>query len=405
MYFEGKGLKNIQIDDIQFLVDNQIVEDVSLEFKAKCWGKSDSEVRELLRDISSMANARGGHIIIGIEEDEERDGVPKSLIGIENAEEEKQRILNLCLACIDERLIGLDAKIISVSNGIDVIVLRVPRSTRVPHIITYKHLYQCWRRHGKSKSVMTIDEIREACNRVENVRQSLEEYLVERKTKKLQLVSNEVMLYLSATPIMVKQEIVDVFDTELNQLLKSPPSIRGKGSWNVNCCDSYGGGTLPTLYGIKANRPGWKSIEIFRNGHVEFTAFELLERNQYKVEDSEISIINSLALVEYIVNFIRFLVTYTEITAIYEPIIVSLMLRNVRGTGLFKEYIPRHDYGIDIPSIYEEENDIVLPSIQVHFYEDNPNKMAKVLADRIWNAFNFKNAHYFDEEGNFSPTP
>ena len=72
MAFEGRELNEIKIEDIQFLIDNQMTEDISLEYKSQCWERNDEGTREMLRDISSMANAKGGYIILGIEEDNEK---------------------------------------------------------------------------------------------------------------------------------------------------------------------------------------------------------------------------------------------------------------------------------------------------------------------------------------------
>ena len=39
--FEGKELSKITIDDIKFLVENEIAENISIEYKAKCWERND----------------------------------------------------------------------------------------------------------------------------------------------------------------------------------------------------------------------------------------------------------------------------------------------------------------------------------------------------------------------------
>ena len=154
MVFEGKELKDIKTEDIQFLIDNRIAEEISIEYKSQMWKQNDAGTKEMLKDISSMANARGGHFILGI--DEIRDGIPKEIIGITDADKAMQRIMNVCLSCIDEKIRGLDTLSIPFKEGRDIVIIRIPRSTRIPHMIT-KNLYQCWRRHGRQKNIMSID--------------------------------------------------------------------------------------------------------------------------------------------------------------------------------------------------------------------------------------------------------
>ncbi len=273
MVFEGKELTDIKTDDIQFLIDNQIVEDISIEYKSRMWKPNDEGIREMLRDISSMANARGGHFILGMEEDEKNDGLPKEIVGISSADKAIQRIMNVCLSCIDGKIIGLDAISIPFKNDRQVVVIRVPRSTRIPHMITFKSLYQCWRRHGKQKNIMSIDEIREACLKVENLREDLEDFIEKRKQKVIENAPDAPLYLISATPMIVKDDIIDDFDSGLMNLLQNRPNTRGEGGVNVNCCNSDGRGWKPTLYGMKAERQNWKSMEILRNGHIEFIAF------------------------------------------------------------------------------------------------------------------------------------
>ena len=252
MVFEGKELSDIKIENIQFLIDNQITEDISIEYKSQMWERNDNGTREMLRDVSSMADARGGHFILGIVEDEEGDGVPKEIVGITDSDRAIQRIMNVCLSCIEEKIIGLNVVSIPFKKNRDIIIIRIPRSTRIPHMITFKHLYQCWRRHGRQKNAMSIDEIRDACVKVESLRKDLEEFIEERKDKIIRNAPGEPSLLIAATPIVVKEDIIDVFDQGLKKLLESPPTMKKAKGFDLDCC-GRDDALRPTLYGIKAD--------------------------------------------------------------------------------------------------------------------------------------------------------
>ncbi len=45
---------------IQSLLDNRVPESEILDYKRECYGSKDADKRELLKDVSSFANSRGG---------------------------------------------------------------------------------------------------------------------------------------------------------------------------------------------------------------------------------------------------------------------------------------------------------------------------------------------------------
>ncbi len=402
MALEGKELREIVLSDIEFLIANEVAEDVTLEYKEKPWERNDEGTRELLRDISSMANARGGHILVGIQEDPSKDGIPIRIVGVSDHEREMQRIMNVCLASIDEKILGLDVVALPYQADKHILVIRVPKSTRVPHMITFKGLYQCWRRHGKQKNVMSIDEIRESCLKVESIWRDLEDFVEERKRIFLHTYSGQVFLFIAACPILVKNDTVDIFDATLRHLLENPPAIRPKrGSANLDCRNAYGMGWRPTLYGIKANLGNAKCLEVFRNGYVEFVVEILAAERELPHDGSKISVLLDWMVVEYIANFMTFMKAFLIRTSIQAPIVISIILANVRKKGLYKDGIPQFDLPVDVPSIWEDGDHLILPSMQVKSLL-KPLQPARLFTDRIWNAFGFEKSPFFDAEGNFS---
>jgi hypothetical protein len=45
-----------------------VPEGVFVDYKKDMYGRSDADVKEFLKDVSSFANTSGGHLIIGIDE-------------------------------------------------------------------------------------------------------------------------------------------------------------------------------------------------------------------------------------------------------------------------------------------------------------------------------------------------
>jgi len=249
---------------------------------------------------------------------------------------------------------------------------------------------------------MSIDEIREACLKVENIKRDLEDFINDRREKCIQNIVDEPLLFILATPMIVKDDIIDIFDHGLMKLLKKPPSTRGDSGPNVNCCDSFGEGWRPTLYGIKANLHGHQSMEILRNGHVEFNVN--LYTEYYKNKESpegKYRVFLTGEIVEYLVNFFMFIKSFLSYWSIFDPIVISIGLANIKKIGLFKTKKPFHDLHWIKPNFWDNGSVLMLPSIQIN-YIDNPERTAKIFADRIWNAFGFQQAPFFNEQGKFS---
>src|SRR5262245_21148346 len=65
--------------DLQGLIDDEIQESLTLEYKASAALAKDSRARdELCKDISALANSAGGQIVYGIEEEDRK---PKKIDG------------------------------------------------------------------------------------------------------------------------------------------------------------------------------------------------------------------------------------------------------------------------------------------------------------------------------------
>lgn len=74
---------------IKELVDNEVEENLSLEYKAAhALGKTDSKKKEITKDVSAMANSAGGTIYYGVKEYTEPDKkhLPEKLDPVDRTE-------------------------------------------------------------------------------------------------------------------------------------------------------------------------------------------------------------------------------------------------------------------------------------------------------------------------------
>lgn len=388
-----KELDEITGKDITDLITNQVRENLNLEYKEMMYGSGDEETREKLRDITSMANAHGGHILIGVKEDGQNEGIPITCEGIEDAEAASARITSSCLSNIDERIPGLQIHPVPLSNGKHIIVIRIPKSPRAPHMITFKGLYQFWKRHDRQKSRMSVDEIKEACNATEQLMARTEEFVKHRKTEVNQRIPfKRPFYYLTATPYFIRDEVLDIYDPKIRSIITDPADQRIHG-FNVMCDDHAN----PTLHGLISEIPGIRSLEIFRNGHCELIV--RIEKGTFWDKAVErYPILNPMALVEYVVSFVRFYKHVLEFLNIIEPVIVSVSLFNILEFGLYDSpnQVLQSDNvdGVRGPKIWREPNLEISPKQVISF--EFPDKVAREFTDRIWNAFGYEKSPYFD---------
>src|SRR5688500_14165723 len=98
-------IASIEAADLQRLVENGVIESRTLDYKQEGVGGKEAERKEFLKDVSALANANGGDLVIGIQS---KGGVPSAVLGITvaNIDAEIQRLENMIRDNIEPRLIG-----------------------------------------------------------------------------------------------------------------------------------------------------------------------------------------------------------------------------------------------------------------------------------------------------------
>jgi len=159
MIFKGRSLSDISLDDIRLLVENRVPEDPALDYKESPYGGRQQDRREMLRDITGMANSGGGYLIIGIREDYASRAA--TLTPFHEPHRRAQAINQTCLDGVRDRIEGMEVGVYETGFNQGIIVVRVPASHQRPHMVTLHKRTDFFRRYGTDKRPMTIGEIRE----------------------------------------------------------------------------------------------------------------------------------------------------------------------------------------------------------------------------------------------------
>ncbi len=155
---------------VEDLVANRVPEGRLLDYKQSLADDSPASKVNFLSDVAAFANASGGELVFGIEEElieGKRTGIPKDYVDlkIKSADETTRRLQDLIRRGIEPSLsVQIDA-IGGLPKG-PVIRVSVPASWAAPHMVTLyqKDLLkpQFYKRHNAENLPMDVDEIRSA---------------------------------------------------------------------------------------------------------------------------------------------------------------------------------------------------------------------------------------------------
>lgn len=146
---------------IKDVVAKKVHEEPCLDFKRDAYGGSDSQKLELRRDATSLANFRGGVILVGVDED--AHGHAAAITPIADAPLEADRIRDILSATLHPRLADLRVVAICETPPAGCVAVFLPPAKGPKHLIQVSEgRYEGWVRQDRSKRGMTPQELAEA---------------------------------------------------------------------------------------------------------------------------------------------------------------------------------------------------------------------------------------------------
>ena len=181
--FLTKPVSELEYEDIEDLTSSGEPESIILDYKKTISG-SERDKAELAKDICAFANSQGGYLIIGIEEKKGKPVHPpcgtKRMLEEQKAEEWLEQVI---ISNVAQRVIT-DIKVITVpKSDLCIIVVYVPMSVRMPHMVTCQRDNRYYRRIFKRHHFESLPA---------------EEYEVREMFEKGTRISNRTTEYLSS---------------------------------------------------------------------------------------------------------------------------------------------------------------------------------------------------------------
>lgn len=179
-----KRIDELTYADIERLVEQKVSEGRVLDYKCELPGRTDKDVKEFLADVSSFANASGGHLVYGImtkQEEGKNTNIPEKIVGVGdiNVEHEKLRIEQMVRDGIQLRILGFRVEALIQEGKPTVVVIHIPRSWNAPHMIA-KGSVKFYSRTSAGKQPLDVTEIRHAFSMSESVGERIRAFRDER---------------------------------------------------------------------------------------------------------------------------------------------------------------------------------------------------------------------------------
>jgi hypothetical protein len=377
---------NLTENDLVELVVGQVPEGLRIDYKRDLYGNSDADKREALKDISGFANAFGGHLIIGMEE---QNGLATAIPGVANVNPDDVvlRLEQIARTGLEPRIQGLRIRAVRLSTGAYCFVVRVPRSWQPPHRVSAQNSNRFWIRNSGGTHEASMDELRTLFTIGADVNHRIQQFRDERL--------HEITSGQGARPLMGDGRLI----------LHIIPLSAVTSSWQVNLekvyelhrafspIGSIGMSPRFNLDGFVNERGGEQNFgytQIFRNGAIEATKARIAgtyEGKRYVPAGSlEKPLFESLP---YYINGLRDL-------GVPPPLIILITLEGVRGAA-YKV----HNNIFDDPEPVIERDIVFLPECVVNEYGDvaEYHRSVKPAFDALWNTAGCVSAQTFSAEG------
>lgn len=147
-------------EDINRFIETGKSEDTTVDFKLERYKANDDGRKDFVKDVTAFANSQGGHLIIGVKEEE---GIAVSVKPIVGGDWDREilRLENLCQDCIEPKVMGIEIYTIQMQEG-EILAVKVPKSWAAPHRAQSKKSKTFYQRHSRSISEMDVSQLREA---------------------------------------------------------------------------------------------------------------------------------------------------------------------------------------------------------------------------------------------------
>ncbi len=383
-----KTLGQLEISDIQELIQNNVRENLTTEYKRAFPAGKDQDKVHFLKAVTSLANTAGGDVFYGVEA---KAGIPTAIPGIPISEAElddhQLKLENMIREGVDPRMPAVEFKWLHVGDAAFVLVIRVKRSWNAPHRVTIGSHNHFYGRNSVGAYPLDVTELRAAFVLSESVGTRAKEFITDRL----------IRIGANRTPVPLMDwgiAVLHILPMSAFAMLQGPrldatkdlarkfSLIAGGGS----CPDVNLDGAVHFEMRDKANH---QYTQIFRNGCVE-----MVSTLPGYTKDVRIS---GNWLVQNIVESLALNIGKLVQLEIGGPFIVSLSFVHIGGYAL------ESGHSVSQRQISESDSTLILPDVLMEGGGIDAKAAMRPTFDILWNAFGFEDCTAYDANGNLRP--
>ena len=436
MIFDNKPISEITDQELIDLISNQ-EENLCIDFKKEHYSRDNFEdyKHEICKDVTAMANSEGGYIIIGILE---RNKVAQKFFSVPDAQKAAKSIKSICLKYIDLPILNLEVALRTFEHNndqIDLVVIHIPQSERVPHGFQSKGTLNFVKRDEDgtreySMSELTKDfldhyhppfvaqisnQLTEISKHIQAGRKNsispqddpLEQAETENLLHLMKLRSDEAIAdqpyyRICAVPQELTSDKVDTRSEDIRETMYNPPDRR-YGNFGVTGILerekvlSYEGISGPNVTGGE--------ITLLKNGYLEVRCPLRDTQFQWRREESRISAdwLYPYVVCEFPVTFLKLVKKIYQKSGIDSKVLIRQEYHNLTGFMLPRGNPSNIGFGAfqDESNVYALSRPII--SKQTVPPDFDPEQIAYELVKDVYEYFGLDPQWIpaFDEDGHF----
>lgn len=377
----------LEQEKVDELIAARTPESPTLEFKSTVPERSDKGRAEFLKDVSAFANAEGGTILYGIQE-EKGEANKRSGLRLDDLDSEIRRLTQMLEAGIEPRLPSLTFQHLPSPDG-DVLALHVPRSFDGPHRYHFNGHTKFVQRMNTHVSELSFDQLRSAFSRTSARVEKL------RKQWNEDLDLSNTWRPLQAGAVCVVR-LASIAGAEGRQLID--PKVAYENWSKLIFSDWMGGNSAFNYQGLvtypsRTENPTRGLAQVNRYGSI--TAYDAV-RVEWEGKDT----IPAMRLGDFIVSAAHTLRSFALAVGLRGSALLNVALVRADGHVLGS----RDGYGFD-QFTAATTGSILTPDIWIEDLVDE-GRVDPILQpsfDLLWQSFGRSHCHWFDENGMWKP--
>lgn len=439
MIFDNRRISEITPQELIDLIGNQ-EENLWIDFKKQDYYKDpkdpDKRRREICKDVTAMANAEGGYILIGVDENAK---IAQGFFTVPDAKKVAESINAICLQYIDPRIPNLEVERYPLklkNKDIDLVIIHIPPSGMRPHSFEWKNTTNFVKRYGDIVREFPVSELiqdllvsynppimsqiesqlasilrntqrerRDSTSAQDNALDAEEEGELIRimELRFNEAISDQPYYRIFAAPKELNPDAVDTRSENIRNILQNPPNIRYAGFGVTGILERD---MVRFSEGIKGSNMGSGEIFLLKNGFLEVQCPLLNTHFQWRREEAKISTpwLYPYVVCEFPVSFLKLVKGIYEASGINSSLTIQQEYHNLRGFMFPKGHPSNIGFSAfqDERNVYKDLHPIISKQIVSHDFETD--QTAYELVKDVYKDFGLdeRSIFFFDENGNFT---